>query len=186
MVSPSACSRRRDSRQPGCMKLRTIEILGFRSFRLETVIEIGDGITSVVGPNGYGKSNVVEAIRWAMGSQSPRDLRGKAMEDVIFAGSEKQAPVDFAEVSLIFDNTEPPPDMLLEWRELPDIKVTRRLLPKRGLRAKRRLGGANAGLLWAELLLRTSNTDAPACPACSGRMRIISTIGEGGGDRANP
>ncbi len=109
------------------MKLRNIEILGFKSFRFKTVIEIGDGITSVVGPNGCGKSNVVDAIRWAMGSQSPRDLRGKAMEDVIFAGSERHAPVGFAEVSLAFDNSQPPPDMLLEWRELTDIKVTRRL-----------------------------------------------------------
>lgn len=109
------------------MKLRKIEILGFKSFRAKTGIEIGDGITSVVGPNGCGKSNIVDAIRWAMGSQSPRDLRGRAMEDVIFNGSENHRPMGFAEVSLTFDNDPRTSLLPLEWREMDSVKVTRRL-----------------------------------------------------------
>ena len=107
------------------MKLRRIDIQGFKSFRFKTGIEIGEGVTAVVGPNGCGKSNVVDAMRWAMGSQSPKDLRGRAMEDVIFAGSEQYPPHGFAEVSLTFENDRG--DVPSEWREAPEIKVTRRL-----------------------------------------------------------
>ena len=82
----------------------------------------------VVGPNGCGKSNIVDAIRWAMGEQSARHLRGKAMEDVIFNGSETRGPHSFAEVTLVFDNTAglgPP-----EYRDYAEIAVTRRLADK--------------------------------------------------------
>lgn len=109
------------------MKLRKIEILGFKSFRAKTGIEIGDGITGVIGPNGCGKSNIVDAIRWAMGSQSPRDLRGRAMEDVIFNGSENHKPMGFAEVSITFENDPTTSLLPLEWRDQSAIKVTRRL-----------------------------------------------------------
>ena len=109
------------------MKLRKIEILGFKSFRSRTGVEVGDGLTAVVGPNGCGKSNIVDAIRWAMGSQSPRDLRGRAMEDVIFAGSENHKPTGFAEVSLTFTQDPSQSSLPLEWREQPEIRVTRRL-----------------------------------------------------------
>lgn len=128
-ISPGARLRRPAliSKPLRDMKLRKIEILGFKSFRAKTGIEIGDGITSVVGPNGCGKSNIVDAIRWAMGSQSPRDLRGRAMEDVIFNGSENHRPMGFAEVSLTFDNDPKTSTLPLEWRDLPSIKVTRRL-----------------------------------------------------------
>ena len=107
------------------MKLRRIDILGFKSFRTKTGLEIADGVTSIVGPNGCGKSNVVDAIRWSIGSQSPKDLRGRAMEDVIFAGSENHKPMGFAEVSLTLANDGR--DIPLEWKEHAEIKVTRRL-----------------------------------------------------------
>src|SRR5216110_3588708 len=85
------------------MKIRRLEISGFKSFADRVVFSFEDGVTGVVGPNGCGKSNIVDAIRWAMGEQSAKHLRGRAMEDVIFAGSESRGPAGFAEVSLTFD-----------------------------------------------------------------------------------
>jgi chromosome segregation protein len=85
------------------MKIKRIEICGFKSFVEKTSISFPDPITAVVGPNGCGKSNIVDAIRWVMGEQSAKHLRGRAMEDVIFAGSESRGPAGLAEVSLTFD-----------------------------------------------------------------------------------
>src|SRR5688572_21074721 len=86
------------------MRIKRIEIIGFKSFCDRAVVQIDTSITSVVGPNGCGKSNIVDAIRWCMGEQSAKHLRGKAMEDVIFAGSESRGPAPMAEVSLTFDD----------------------------------------------------------------------------------
>ena len=86
------------------MRLKTLELHGFKSFIDRTTVRFRPGITAVVGPNGCGKSNVVDAMRWVMGEQSPRRLRGKGMEDVIFAGSEVRSPVGMAEVVLAFEN----------------------------------------------------------------------------------
>jgi len=86
------------------LRIKRIEIIGFKSFCDRAVINIDTEVTGVVGPNGCGKSNIVDAIRWAMGEQSAKHLRGKAMEDVIFAGSETRGPAPMAEVSLTFDD----------------------------------------------------------------------------------
>lgn len=88
------------------MRIKSLEIHGFKSFVDKMRFEFRPGITGIVGPNGCGKSNVVDAMRWAMGEQSPRRLRGKGMEDVIFAGSDARAPVGMAEVVLRFDNAD--------------------------------------------------------------------------------
>ncbi len=107
------------------MKIKRIEITGFKSFVERTVLDFDDGITSIVGPNGCGKSNVVDAIRWVMGEQSARNLRGKLMEDVIFGGSESRKPLGMAEVSLIMDNASGMAPAA--FREYAEIQVTRRL-----------------------------------------------------------
>ncbi|MDJ0869918.1 MAG: chromosome segregation protein SMC [Myxococcota bacterium] len=88
------------------MRIKTLQINGFKSFVDRSVLAFQPGISAIVGPNGCGKSNVVDAMRWAMGEQSPRHLRGKAMEDIIFAGSEVRQAVGMAEVVLTFDNSD--------------------------------------------------------------------------------
>src|SRR6266849_4893456 len=107
------------------MKIRRVEITGFKSFADRVVFSFDDGITGVVGPNGCGKSNVVDAIRWAMGEQSAKHLRGRSMEDVIFSGSESRPPTGMAEVSITFQNDGrlvPP-----QYAGFAEITVTRRL-----------------------------------------------------------
>src|SRR5580698_637808 len=85
------------------MRLKRLELQGFKSFLDRTVLTFQPGITGVVGPNGCGKSNIVDAIMWVMGEQSPKHLRGDSMTDVIFNGSEGKAPTSMAEVSLVLD-----------------------------------------------------------------------------------
>ncbi|MGZ3787120.1 MAG: chromosome segregation protein SMC [Bacteriovorax sp.] len=88
------------------MKLKRLILQGFKSFKDRTVIHFDEGITGIVGPNGCGKSNVVDALFWVMGEQSAKHLRGSTMKDVIFAGSSKYTPASFAEVSLVLENDE--------------------------------------------------------------------------------
>lgn len=87
------------------MILKSLIVQGFKSFPDRTEIRFASGMTAIVGPNGSGKSNISDAIRWVLGEQSTRSLRGVKMEDVIFSGTQKRRPVGFAEVSLILDNT---------------------------------------------------------------------------------
>ena len=107
------------------MKLKRLEITGFKSFLERTTLVFDAGVSGIVGPNGCGKSNVVDAIRWVMGEQSARNLRGKAMEDVIFGGSESRRPLGMAEVSLVLDNSAGLAPAA--FREYAEIQVTRRL-----------------------------------------------------------
>ena len=111
------------------MHIKRLEIAGFKSFVDRTVIHFDHDVVAIVGPNGCGKSNIVDAIRWCLGEQSARHLRGRSMEDVLFNGSESRGPHGLAEVTITFDNTNQdyantlPP----EFRDYPDIAVTRRL-----------------------------------------------------------
>ena len=86
------------------MYLKRLELHGFKSFASRTVLEFSPGITAIVGPNGAGKSNVADAIRWVLGEQSMRQLRGKRSDDVIFAGGQGRASAQMAEVGLVLDN----------------------------------------------------------------------------------
>jgi chromosome segregation protein len=107
------------------MKIKRLEISGFKSFADKVVLDFQQNVTGVVGPNGCGKSNIVDAIRWCMGEQSARNLRGKAMEDVIFVGSETRKPLGVAEVSLVFSTEDGrAPAKYLDYAE---IQLTRRL-----------------------------------------------------------
>ncbi len=112
------------------MKIKKIEICGFKSFVDRSVIHFDHDVTGIVGPNGCGKSNIVDAIRWCMGEQSAKHLRGKAMDDVIFAGSESRGPLGMAEVSLTFDVDHSglgDGQVPVEYLSYAEITVTRRL-----------------------------------------------------------
>lgn len=102
--------------------LKAISIQGFKSFADKVKLELGHGLSVVVGPNGSGKSNVADAVRWVLGEQSAKNLRGTKMEDIIFAGSTARRPVGMAEVSLVFDNTTG--IFPLEYQE---VTITRRV-----------------------------------------------------------
>ena len=102
--------------------LKALEIQGFKSFPDKTVLNFGEDITAIVGPNGSGKSNISDAIRWVMGEQSAKGLRGAKMEDVIFGGTEKRTPVGFAQVTLVLDNT----GHIFPTMEESEVAVTRR------------------------------------------------------------
>ena len=102
--------------------LKALEIQGFKSFPDKTTLNFGEDVTAIVGPNGSGKSNVSDAIRWVMGEQSTKSLRGSKMEDVIFGGTEKRNQMGFAQVTLVLDNTE----HIFPQMEESEVAVTRR------------------------------------------------------------
>ncbi|PIS11218.1 MAG: chromosome segregation protein SMC [Bdellovibrio sp. CG10_big_fil_rev_8_21_14_0_10_47_8] len=107
------------------MRIKKIELIGFKSFKDRTVIQFDAGITGIVGPNGCGKSNIVDALVWVMGDMSAKDLRASTMTDVIFAGADGYAPMGMAEVSLTLENDGGPfPAKYLKFSE---VMVTRRL-----------------------------------------------------------
>ncbi len=105
------------------MKLKSLRISGFKSFADPVELRFHGGITGVVGPNGCGKSNIADALRWVLGNQSPRTLRAERMEDVIFAGSAARRPMGMAEVLITLDNSD-----LTIPLEFEEISITRRLV----------------------------------------------------------
>ncbi len=111
------------------MHIKKLDISGFKSFVERTSIHFDHDVIGIVGPNGCGKSNVVDAIRWCMGEQSAKHLRGRSMEDVIFNGSDSRSPAGMAEVTMTFDNTDPhyASTLPIEYQDYPEIAVTRRL-----------------------------------------------------------
>jgi chromosome segregation protein len=123
----------------GIMYLKTLELMGFKSFPEKIRLEFHPGVTAVVGPNGSGKSNISDAVRWVLGEQSAKSLRGGKMEDVIFAGTENRRPLGFAEVSLSLDNSDNAMPM-----EFNEITITRRLY--RSGEGEYRINGASCRL----------------------------------------
>ena len=103
------------------MGLKSVEMQGFKSFKDKIKLNFDNPITAIVGPNGSGKSNISDAILWVLGEQSAKNLRGNKMQDVIFAGTQKEKPVNFAQVCITFEN-----DL---WKDIDyqEITVTRRV-----------------------------------------------------------
>ncbi len=121
------------------MVLKALELHGFKSFPDKTVLSFSDGMTAVVGPNGSGKSNISDAIKWVLGEQSSKSLRGSKMEDVIFNGTAQRRPMGYAEVSLVIDNTT----RMLEM-DNDEVRVTRRCYRSGG--SEYQLNGATVRL----------------------------------------
>lgn len=132
------------------MFLKKLEIYGFKSFAKKTILEFEPGITSVVGPNGSGKSNIADSLRWVIGEQSMKMLRGKKSEDVIFAGSEARARLGGAEVMIYFDNSDH--RMPLDYEEV----VIGRRLYRDGREAEYLINGSPMRLLDIQELLAKS------------------------------
>src|SRR5271156_7028232 len=103
------------------MYLKSLNVVGFKSFADRTTLEFHPGVTAIVGPNGCGKSNVLDAIRWVLGEQSAKALRGGEMADVIFSGTDSKQAVGMAEVSLTFADCEK--DLGTEYNE---VRISRR------------------------------------------------------------
>ena len=114
------------------MKFKKLDLIGFKSFVDRTSITIEKGLTGIVGPNGCGKSNIVESIRWCMGETSAKSMRGSGMEDIIFSGTANKASKNIAEVSLTLDNSDK--DGPFQFKELDIINVKRRIEKNKGSR----------------------------------------------------
>ena len=105
------------------MNFKKIELIGFKSFADRQEIQFENGVTCIVGPNGCGKSNVSDAIRWVLGEQSAKTLRGSSMQDVIFNGTQNRKSLSYCEVSLTFDNT----NKIFKSLEYDEVVFTRKL-----------------------------------------------------------
>src|SRR5947208_6458737 len=145
------------------MKLTKLELSGFKSFADTVTLNFEEGVTAIVGPNGCGKSNVSDAVRWVLGEQSARLLRGGKMEDVIFQGSAARRPVNITEVSLFLDNSDG--DLPIAYRE---VVITRRL--SRSGESDYLLNGASCRLRDIHDMLRGTGLGADTGVVIEARM----------------
>ena len=153
------------------MKFQRLRLSGFKSFVDSTELRIERGLTGVVGPNGCGKSNLLEAIRWTMGESSARSLRGGGMEDVIFAGTAARPARDFAEVTLVLDNSARTAPAMLNDDDV--LEVTRRI--ERGAGSAYRMNGRDVRAKDVALLFADAATGAHS-PALVSQGRIGAVI----------
>ena len=112
------------------MKFKNLEMIGFKSFSEKTTVLIEKGLTGIVGPNGCGKSNIVEALRWCMGENSAKSMRGSGMEDVIFSGTSNLPAKNISEVVLLLDNEER--NGPIQYKEFDEIRVKRKIEKDKG------------------------------------------------------
>ena len=153
------------------MRFRKLKLVGFKSFVEPTDMPIEPGLTGIVGPNGCGKSNLLEAVRWAMGENSFKSMRASAMDDVIFNGSRTRPPRNMAEVTLTLDNSRhlaPPP-----WRSFDSIEVSRRIVREKG--STYRINGREVRARDVQLLFADVGTGARS-PALVRQGRISELI----------
>ena len=112
------------------MKFRQLDITGFKSFSEKTTFLIEDGLTGIVGPNGCGKSNIVESLRWCMGENSAKSMRGSGMEDVIFSGTSNRTSKNISEVTLMLDNQNK--EGPTQYKEFDEILIKRKIERDKG------------------------------------------------------
>ncbi len=149
------------------MRIRRLKLSGFKSFVEPAELRIEPGLTGIVGPNGCGKSNLLEAIRWAMGESSPKSLRGGGMDDVIFAGTASRPPRDFAEVSILLERQSG------EEGAAGESEVTRRI--ERGAGSAYRIDGRDVRQKDVSLLFADAATGAHS-PALVSQGKIGAVI----------
>ena len=112
------------------MKFKNLEMTGFKSFSEKTTVLIEKGLTGIVGPNGCGKSNIVEALRWCMGENSAKSMRGSGMEDVIFSGTSNLPSKNISEVKILLDNLDKSGPV--QYKEFEEISVKRKIEKDKG------------------------------------------------------
>ena len=112
------------------MKFKKLDITGFKSFSEKTTFLIEDGLTGIVGPNGCGKSNIVESLRWCMGENSAKSMRGTGMEDVIFSGTSNRPSKNISEVKLLLDNQNK--DGPAQYKEFDEVTIRRKIERDKG------------------------------------------------------
>ena len=153
------------------MEFKKIELTGFKSFVEKTTFLVEKGLTGIVGPNGCGKSNIVEAIRWCMGETSAKSMRGSGMEDVIFSGTANKSSKNIAEVSLTLDNSNK--DGPSQFNELDIINVRRRIEKDKG--SKYFINGKEVRARDAQTFLADLSTGAHS-PSMISQGRIGSLV----------
>ena len=155
------------------MRVRRLKLSGFKSFVEPAELRIEDGLTGIVGPNGCGKSNVLEAIRWVMGESSPKSMRGAGMDDVIFAGTALRPARDFAEVSLLVERDQGDQSGDISVAPLGEVEITRRI--ERGAGSAYRVNGRDVRAKDVALLFADAATGAHS-PALVSQGKISAVI----------
>ena len=155
------------------MKVRRLKLSGFKSFVEPAELRVEDGLTGIVGPNGCGKSNVLEAIRWVMGESSPRSMRGAGMDDVIFAGTALRPARDFAEVTMLVEREAGDDEGEISLAPIGEVEITRRI--ERGAGSAYRVNGRDVRQKDVALLFADAATGAHS-PALVSQGKISAVI----------